>query len=105
MADEREPDHEAVGIGVPPAEPLQAPEGASSASDADESADAAASGADGDVAERAVAAAEARATASEPEPEKVEEDVRERVEDVGGQASDDEVDDLAEQVTTGDEEA
>ncbi|TQK20571.1 hypothetical protein FBY40_3108 [Microbacterium sp. SLBN-154] len=104
MADAREPDHEAVGIGIPPAEPLQAPEDAAS-DPAGEPADTAASGSEDDVAERAVAAAEARAEASDPDPEKVEDDLRERVEDVGGQASEDEVDDLAEQVTTGDEEA
>lgn len=104
MADEREPDHEAVGIGIPPAEPLQTPDDVAS-DPAGEPADTAASESEDDVAERAVAAAEARAEASDPDPEKVEDDLRERVEDVGGQASEDEVDDLAEQVTTGDEEA
>ena len=104
MGDQREPDHEAVGIGVPPAESLHPPQGASTdTSTPDEPVEAA--GTDDDVAERAVAAAEARAEASDPEPEKVQDDLRERVEDVGGQASDEEVDDLAEQVTTGDEEA
>ncbi|WJL96492.1 hypothetical protein QSU92_04735 [Microbacterium sp. ET2] len=104
MANEREPDHEAVGIGIPPAGPLQAPDDAASESPG-ESADVAASESADDVAERAVAAAEARAEDPDPDPEKVEDDLRERVEDVGGQASEDEVDDLAEQVTTGDEEA
>ncbi|NYF17860.1 hypothetical protein HDC37_002705 [Microbacterium sp. AK009] len=104
MADQREPDHEAVGIGIPPAEPLQASADAASESP-EETTDTAAPTSEDDVAERAVAAAEARAEASDPDPEKVETDLRERVEDVGGHASEDEVDDLAEQVTTGDEEA
>ena len=80
MADQREPDHEAVGIGIPPAEPLQASEDAASESP-EETTDTSAPASEDDVAERAVAAAEARAEASDPDPEKVETDLRERVED------------------------
>lgn len=109
MAAEREPDHEAVGIGVQPGAPLQSSEGGAEPSGPLEPAQEEnlpdSQGGDGDAAvdDLATAAAESRNDGSGQSPEEVEEDLRGRLETVGADASEEQVDELAAQVAEGDE--
>lgn len=109
MAEKREPDHQAVGIGVESGAPLQSGEGGAEPSGPleDEQAanlpDSQGGGGDAAVDDLATAVAESRNDGSGQSQEEVEEDLRGRLDTVGADASEEQVDELAGQVTEGEE--
>jgi hypothetical protein len=108
MAEKREPDHQAVGIGVESGAPLQSREGGAEPSGPLEDEQAAnlpdsEGGGAAAVDDLATAVAESRNDGSGQSQEEVEEDLRGRLDTVGADASDEQVDELAGQVTEGEE--
>ena len=105
---DREPDHKAVGIGVPPGLPTT-----SDVDDAEPSEPLdqeqsqrlpeAAEGDDDRVDDLATAAAEERNEGSGGSHEEVAEDLRDRMSSLGDDASEEETDELARQIKDGDE--